>query len=282
MNSGAYISATPSKAEAALGAALRVMSPLLKFLLRSGVTHQMLCNALKKEMLDGADEVLAESGVKRNDSSLSALTGINRKDVREWRAVGQTLPAPKTLGPAMEVFTHWKNEPKYRSPDGRHLILARLGDSVSFESLAKSVSNDVHPLTILREMERLGVVKRHSDGDFERVELLANAFVPSPGTAEMLDLMVANVGDHIATSLHNVVGQVPPMLEQSIYADKISAETANKLAAIARAVWARAHQEIFDTAKPLCDADQATPHAVHRFRIGMYFYQTPSPTERDS
>ena len=55
MKTSAFQADGPSKAEVALAAALRMMSPLLKFLLSAGVTHQMLCNALKKEMLDCAD-----------------------------------------------------------------------------------------------------------------------------------------------------------------------------------------------------------------------------------
>jgi Family of unknown function (DUF6502) len=270
----------PSKADVALGAALRVMTPLLKFLLRSGVTHQMLSNALKKEMLDCADEVLFESDVKRNDSSLSALTGINRKDVREWRNVGQTLPAANMLGPAMEVFTHWKNEPKYLDDNGLPLVLPRNGAKGSFEELAHLVSNDVHPLTILREMERLGIAKRRVEGGGDLVELCLDSFVPNSGMEEMLEMMTANVGDHLAASLQNVVGITAPMLEQSIFADKLSSESTNKLSALAREIWARAHEDIFNVAKPLCDADSANDNAKHRFRIGMYFYQAPPPARK--
>jgi hypothetical protein len=280
MTTSATQSVAPSKAEVALGAALRMLSPLLKFLLSAGVTHQMLCNALKKAMLDCADEVLVESHVKRNDSSLSALTGINRKDVREWRNVGQTLPSPYTLGPAMEVFAHWKSETAYCNPKGIPLVLPRNGDTGSFEALAKSVSNDVHPLTILREMERLGIAKRRLDEGGDRVELCLDAFVPHSGMSDMLEMMTANVGDHLAASLQNVAGKNTPVLEQSIFSEKLSAESASKLGTLAREIWTRAHQDIFSAAKPLCDADSTSEDANHRFRIGMYFYQAPTSVRK--
>jgi len=93
-----------SRADLSLAAALRVMAPLVELLLREGVSYPRFANALKKTFLEAAPGVLEASSTRVNDSSISTLTGIHRKDVREWRSVGQPLPQAKSLGAVMEVL----------------------------------------------------------------------------------------------------------------------------------------------------------------------------------
>lgn len=121
------VNPTPETRSAlALDAALRVMAPLVEWLLHEGVTHSRLANALKQTFLDAAPGVLEGGATRVNDSSISTLTGIHRKDVREWRSVGSPLPRSMAFGTIAELFTRWVNDPDYRrasegdgSDDGR-------------------------------------------------------------------------------------------------------------------------------------------------------------------
>ncbi|MBA4177721.1 MAG: hypothetical protein C0505_14370, partial [Leptothrix sp. (in: Bacteria)] len=131
-----------SRSDLSLGAALRLMAPLVRWLLREGVTYPQFAHALKQTFLDAAPCVLESSSTKLNDSSVSALTGVHRKDVRAWRAVGRPLPQAKTFGAVMEVFARWSNDPQYCDARGRPRILDRMGGPGSFEALAASVCND--------------------------------------------------------------------------------------------------------------------------------------------
>ena len=267
-----------SRADLSLAAALRLMAPLVELLLREGVTYPRLANALKKTFLESATGVLEASSARVNDSSISTLTGIHRKDVREWRSVGQPRPQAKTFGAVMEVFTRWASDPEYCDAQGRPLVLERSGGPGSFEALAASVSNDVHPKTVLQELIRLGVARRAEaapDGSGDRVSLCADAFVPRQGAAEMLQLFSDNVGDHIAAAAHNLTGGNAPMLEQSVFADGLRPESAAALGALARRIWSDAFHDVVREATELSDQDQAQPGADRRIRIGMYFYQGP-------
>lgn len=107
-----------SSADLSLAAALRVMAPLVELLLREGLTQSRFVRS-----------------AKINDSSVSTLTGIHRKDVREWRWVGQPLPQAKSLGPVMEFFTRWAKDPTYRDQQGRPRALDRVGEPGTFEAL---------------------------------------------------------------------------------------------------------------------------------------------------
>lgn len=266
---------TDSRADLTLAAALRVMAPLVEMLLREGVTYPQLSGALKKTFLDAAPGLLEAGQARVNDSSLSTLTGIHRKDVREWRAVGQPLPQARTFSAVTEVFTRWTNDPAYCDKQGRPCVLDRLGGPGSFEALAASVSNDVRPHTLLRELIRLGVacrVEAAENSSEDKVSLCADAFVPKKGTAEMLQLFAGNVGDHLAAATHNLKAGSAPMLEQSVFADGLRPESVAAMGTLARQIWSNAFHEMVGQATALVDQDRGQPSADQRFRVGMYFY----------
>lgn len=268
-----------SRSDLSLDAALRVLAPLVDWLLHEGVTYPRFANALKQTFLDAAPGVLEDSSTKVNDSSISALTGIHRKDVREWRSVGRPLPQAKTFGAVMEVFARWSNDPAYCDSRGRPRILVLGGGPGSFESLAASVTNDVHPHTLLRELIRLGIANRlDTDTDIggEKVRLCTKAFVPSEGAAEMLQLFSDNVADHLAAATHNLRQSGTPMLEQSVFADDLRPESVAAMNALARQIWLRAFHEVVRDATALSDQDRGQSGADQRVRIGMYFYHGPN------
>lgn len=264
-----------SRADLSLAAALRVAAPLVELLLREGVTYTRFANALKKTFLESASSVLEASSTRVNDSSVSTLTGIHRKDVREWRAVGQPRPPAKTFSAVMEVFTRWANDPDYCDAQGKPRVLQRSGGRGSFEALAAATSNDVHPHTLLRELIRLGVARPVEGAAGDRVSLCVDAFVPSKGAAEMLQLFSDNVGDHLAAAAHNLGESAAPMLEQSIFADHLSPESVAALGTLARQIWTNAFHDIVRDATALSDQDRGQSGADQRLRVGMYFYHGP-------
>lgn len=268
-----------SRADLSLAAALRVMAPLVELLLREGVTYPRFTNALKTTFLESATGLLEQSSARVNDSRISTLTGIHRKDVREWRAVGQPRPQAKPLSAVAEVFTRWANDPEYCDEHGRPRSLDRIGGAGSFDALAASISNDVHPHTLLQELIRLGVARWPSastDRDADKVSLCLDAFVPKEGTAELLQLFSDNVGDHLAAAAHNLSGDGAPMLEQSVFADRLRPESVAALGKVARKIWERAFHEMVREATALDEQDRDQPSSNQRIRVGMYFYHGPN------
>lgn len=266
-----------SRSDLALAATVRLLAPLADMLLDEGITYPVLAQALKQVFLEAAARNLEQREERVNDSKLSLLSGVHRKDVREWRSAGQPIQPAKNLGLAMEVFTRWMSDPGYCDKRGKPKLLDRVGTGASFETLAKSVSTDVHPRAVLDELVRLGVVEEEAAaGQPPRLRLSASAFVPRQGHSEMLQLLADNVGDHIATATNNIRGDAPPDLEQAIYADGLTKESAAKLAALSRSLWQRTFHDTVRTATALTLQDQGRADADQRVRLGSYFYQGPT------
>lgn len=267
-----------SRADLALDAALRAMTPLIGFLLREGVTYPRVADALKASFLEAGRDVLESSSTRITDSSISTLTGIHRKDVRAWRSEGNPLTRSRTLGVAMAAFAAWSNDPAYCDKKGRPRVLDRFGGAGSFEALATSISNDVHPRTLLEELKRLGVVRLVQGNEREpgeKVQLSLEAFVPTKGTAELLELLADHSCDHIAAAVHNVLALGPPMLEQSVFADALTQQSVDRIDSLARRAWSRALRDVVREATALSARDQGRPGADQRFRLGMYFFHGP-------
>lgn len=267
-----------SRGDLAIAASLRLIAPLVTLLLREGVTYPYFAQALKQVFLEAAVPIIEAQQGRPNDSSISVLSGVHRKDVREWRRVGKPRAPAKTLSVAMQVFARWTNDPTYCDDKGQPNFLVRGGGPGSFEELAASVSNDVHPRTLLDELLRLGVVTIVDDGaelSSQRLRLCSDGFVPKEGIAEMLQLFSDNVGDHMATAVQNIKGGSDPMLEQSVYANKLTHQSAETLNALSRQIWTKAFHEVVTEAVKLCREDEQNPEANQRARFGMYYYKGP-------
>lgn len=265
-----------SRSDLALAAALRLAEPLVELLLKEAVDYPRFAVALKAVFVEAAEKILDSDAARVTDSSISTLSGVHRKDVRAWRLAGKTLPQSPNLNAVMVLYTRWANDPEYCDAKGKPRVLDRVGETGSFEALALSVSNDVHPRTLLQELVRLGVVNQVGpEGNADKLMLCTDAFVPKAGFDEMLRLFAANVGDHLSAAVHNIEGSGEPMLEQSVYADELTPKSAEALSVLSRQIWAKAFHEVVTEATKLYRRDQGKPDANQRVRFGMYCYKGP-------
>jgi hypothetical protein len=154
--------------------------------------------------------------------------------------------------------------------------LSRNGDvAISFDALVGTISKDVHPRTVLNELTRLDLV----DVEGETVRLKVTSFVPDADFTQMLNYMGANLRDHAATAVQNILGDGPRFLEQSIYSDAVYARSVDELAELARKVWAHVMKRVVPQVAQFEPGEQGNgtdagkaPNQYARIRLGMYFY----------
>ncbi|WP_127998204.1 DUF6502 family protein [Piscinibacter defluvii] len=271
------LSARPTVEHAAL--ALRelpaLMAPLARWLLRNGAAYGAVADALKQVFVDAARAELQRDGRAPTVSALSVLSGVHRKDVKalEQRPrTAEAVVAGKGVPLASQVFTRWMADKRLRGRDGRPRALARSGPAPSFEALAREVSQDVHPRTVLEELLRLGLVELAD----EQVRPTGSAFIPSRRLDELTALFAANARDHLAAAVHNLTVDAPRYLEQSVFADGLGADSVERLHTLAREAWAQAFRAMVDEAQAAVQADAAVePPDQQRIRFGVYFYAEP-------
>lgn len=260
------------QAEDVLSAVREVLVPLVRLLLASGVDATRLAAELKPIFMEQARLELLRTGRKDTDSAISLLSGVHRKDVRKWRETGLDDKIAKEVSLSSQVYARWVQDARYRDRRRRPKPLPRAGQESSFESLARSVTLDVHPYTILAELLRLGLVHIEVRRGQEFVVPNPDGFVPPKGSKELLELFGGNVADHASSAVANLLG-MSPRLEQSVFADGLSEESVGVLSDLARRLWAQARNEMIDQATRCSENDQGKKTANRRMRFGAYYWE---------
>lgn len=268
--------APPSEETAAL--ALReagvLLAPVARWLLRSGVSYGAFAGMLKTVFVDAARAELERGGTAPTYSALSVLSGVHRKDVR---AIAEAPRDPAALPPrgvplASQVYTRWLTARRYRDRDGQPRALPRSGAGVTFEALAREVSVDVHPRTVMDELLRLGLVTLEGD----LLIPVSLSFLPSRRLDELTALFAANAADHMAAAVNNLTTDAPRYLEQSVFADGLAAASVDDLHELARQAWQEAFETMVKEARKRVAADDREPPLEqYRMRFGVYFYGEP-------
>lgn len=247
-----------------------VMAPLVRWLVQEGVGYAHLQAALKPVFIEQALAQIVARGEKDTDSALSLRSGIHRKDISAWRQSSQGSFKPVKRSISAEVFACWISDPAYADEQGPQ-ALPRSGPAPSFEALAQQISKDVHPLTVLNELLRLGLVSLEPDaqgGDL--VVLRSQAFIPQNDWTQTVDLLRDNLRAHIESAVANLGGQQAPRLEQAAYAGGLSHASAQALSQLSRQLWAQMLKTFLTEAQRLRTRDQALGPCL--VRLGVYFH----------
>lgn len=266
---------TPAADTALTDALERLLGPLAELCISHGVSFPAASELLKQAFVRAARAAHPGAG-KRDVSRVSTATGLTRREVARIT----NTPAAETVlqpAPATQVFTRWAGDRRLHDSKGRPRPLKRQGRTASFEALARSITQDVHPRSLLEELHRLGLVR--IDEKTDTVHLLHDRFVPSDDRARMMGFLANNVGDHLAAAVWNVRERGPKHLEQAIFADDLSEESVTKMDKRVRAEWKALLGSLVPEIEAMIKADRkAGRRADRRLRVGLYSFNTPMTT----
>jgi Family of unknown function (DUF6502) len=267
---------------AALQAALaRLLAPLAQLAVARGVPFAVVDDMMRAAFVSTAHAAHPGLPEHRRASRVSAATGLNRREVNrllneQHAAARQGMPVAPPRSPAAMVFAHWRATGAYRTRAGAPRVLPRTGAPPSFESLAQEVTRDVHPRALLEELLRLNLATHDEVRD--TVALVKNNFVPRGDAERMVQWLGANVGDHLAGAVANVIGREPAHPEQAIAAEGLSAASVAQVRPLLHAHWQRLTEEMVPLLERLIeqDAERTDPDNpnTHRVRFGLYGFDT--------
>ena len=263
-----------ARAAVVLSSVLRVMRPLARLLVRSGVPYPAFATALKHVFVEAARDELAARSMAQTDSAVTLLSGVHRRDVRNLgrAASSRKIAAEEPRSLPGEVIARWLSDPSYLDAGGSPRVLARGGEAETgtFDALVAGVSVDVRPRAVLDELVRLGAVREDEFG----LHLVGAGFAPRKDFEELSRLFADNLADHAAAAAANLQGD-RNFLEQSVYVDEITGTSAERLQKVSVQAWKQALKTVMAEAQARFDDDAAKADAGqrrHRARFGVYFY----------
>lgn len=266
--------------KAVLGAVGVLLAPIAELCIARGATIQAVEEMLRQAFVDQAQRVCGSDEVAT--SRISTMTGLTRREVARLRSVAaQELPATRSL--TTDLLTRWLSAPQY-TRRGKPLVIPRAGAAPSFEQLAGSVTRDVHPRSLLAEMQRLHLVEHDEEQD--TVRLLVEAFVPRDDLPRMLGFLGDNVGDHLRGAVRNVLGAGNQHFEQALFADELSAESVHQARELITDQWRSLLTQLGPQLEALMAQDREAGRPQDQaLRIGLYSWSRPMqapPPSRNS
>jgi hypothetical protein len=206
----------------------RLLRPLVRLCIRSGMTFPALAQLLRELFVNVAEHDFELTGKEQTDSRVSLLTGIHRKEVARLRGAGAPVnETSATLSRTSAIIARWLAAPEFTDARGDPLPLPRTAgdDAPSFEQLVASITKDVRPRAVLDEWLDRNLV---TINDKEEIVLVDAAFVPRGEDDGKWHYLGRNLHDHIAAAAENV-SAAPRFLERAVHYDGLSRKLAKRL-----------------------------------------------------
>ena len=257
----------------------RLLSPLIAYLMQRGLGYIALRDLLKKIYVE---EALGRHNAEDapTDSSISLVTGINRREVKRLRDDALQARQSETRDPmagvnmAARVVATWVSAPAFLDAEGEPTHLGTRGSDPepNFDSLLRAAKVDVRARTVIEELHRAGIVERD---DEDRLYLLRAAFTPGTPQDKML-FLAANVSDHLRSGLHNLEPGNRPFIERALFHNAMTdgqlEAVRPMLSEMADRMLRRANAKLLDSSPP--PESEAAGQPLKRLRLGVYYYET--------
>lgn len=202
----------------------RLLRPLIRILIRNGVTFGEFTEVAKHAYVEVAERDFSVPNKQITQSRISALTGLPRGEVSNVieieNAKGQD-GVGSNLNRIVAVLTGWHTDSDYTGPYGVPLEL-RLNDSgdLDFSRLAKRHAGEkVAPEVLLKEMVIAGVATETEKGWFKP---LTRYFIPEGSAPAGLEHLSRTLQDLVTTIEHNLLEKDPnnKMFERHVYTEE--------------------------------------------------------------
>jgi len=185
-----------------IAATLQLLHPIIRLLLRNGVSHSEFAEIAKRAYIDVAYADFSIPGKKKTVSRAAVITGLSRKEVLRMTEVkGVEEPRKGSINRANRVINGWLRDKEFLNNKGKSKSLPLSGDEGSFASLVKKYSGDITAGAVLDELVRTGVVKKLAN---EKVKLNAAGYIPNKDKQEQFRIMGNCATDFLNTLDHNL------------------------------------------------------------------------------
>jgi hypothetical protein len=274
--------------KAVSGATLRVLEPLVRFLLEARLGIGDLEALSRRAYVRTAAQNPANSrDGYLNVTRIAATTGLTRIEVSKLLAEERDgPPRARKKGQdrgrvrAERVLQGWWTDPKFQDASGGPARLPRRGASRSFASLVKRYSGDANnTAAVLLELLESQAVREHDGGMLEAV---SHTCVNVRWDEEGIEQLGEELAEHFETLLYNLKNPDQRRFAKRVVCANLDVYEARVLVpelAEQAEVFLEGAQETLT--RPSRASKPRTPKAeAMRFAVALQFFQQPAPTNR--
>ena len=202
-----------------LRAARRILRPLVRILLRNGISVQVAQEMVRKTYVDVAYDEFKPDGRDQTLANVSVVTGLNRKEVARLRKLADVGDEDKkNWTRAGKVLDGWLTDPEFQSEAGFPLDLPFSGERPNFSELVRRYSGDMYPRPLRDELLRVGALIEVRG----RLRMSKRGYVPATDEGSKIDIFGVDTAELIETIDHNLSDDgSSPLLQYKVLADNL-------------------------------------------------------------
>jgi hypothetical protein len=186
---------------------LRLLRPLVKIMLREGLTYSQFAAIAQMAFVESAAKDFVGKGMKSTASSVCALTGMTLSEVGSVLVEQERFDSSELLevsNPFARVLHGWHNDRDYVGPYGFPVDLPFDGSPLSFTNLTSRHAEGVSPQVVLKELMRVGAV---TEVGFNVWKPLKQEYIEPSLSPENLGRMASLVESLLSTLENNTRGK---------------------------------------------------------------------------
>jgi len=181
-----------------------LLLPVVRFLLRHGVTWNEFCDLSKDAYVLVARSDYGIQGRPTNNARVAMLTGLSRREVarvRDRLLDGDIGPAEQRGNQISQLLSGWHIDAEFTDSEGHPKDLPATGPTGSLSALLKRYAGDLPHGAIRKEMQHRALIEELNDGNFR---VLKRDYFYSELDPEAINRMGIALHDHAATLEHNL------------------------------------------------------------------------------
>lgn len=183
--------------------ATKILRPLARILLRNGVSCKDFEELVRKAYVDEAFALSKEKQAKTTVSSISAQTGLSRKEVKRLKELSSNDSSAnkQKYNRATRIISGWVNDSQFIDHQGKPKPLnLNNTDTNSFNYLVKLYSGDIPPKAMLDLLQAANCTQIIQD----QVHLVKQAYLPGNDSTEVAFILGNDANELIQTIGHNM------------------------------------------------------------------------------
>ncbi len=267
---------------------IRVFKPLVRILLRHGISYKACAEVLKWCYVDIAHKEFGIKGKKANKSRVAVITGLTWIDVKNLidNDVALMDAKPEQFHRASRVLTGWLSDEQYQENGQTKIIPIYSNDNkteATFEKLVENYSGGATIRSILDDLIEHKAVEKTSN---DEVKLLRTHYISSTNKSEeqAIDIMAMSVSDLIKTINHNIVAQDDDLYFQRIVQQReVSIKNLPLIKTFIRERSQNLADEVDNFIGVLSHQESSSnEEKLDRLGLGIYYYQDSAQTKKEN
>jgi len=265
-----------------LSAAFKILRPLIRVLLRHGVSHSEFNELSRRVYVDVGFQDFCIEGRKQTNSRVAVLTGLSRKEVLRISILPSLTEEKEDvpLNRAARVISGWLRDKDFTDRDGSSIDLPwREKGKPSFTDLVKRYSGDITAGAVFDELVRVGAVEKT---DEDLIHLKQAGYIPEKSVEQKIEIMGDCASDLLGTLEHNVDTNKPPRFQRAVVYSDLPQEVIDEFNNLSQEKSMRLLLELNEWLANEKEKSKGLPTIPNRAGFGIYFFESEVPKEKNN